>query len=153
MTVVQIRDNTDKQTGLFSLQTEKIDPAEFSRDPIRSGTGSRVEFQGLVRDNHRGRQVLSLEYSAYEELCKAEGGRMLRETLKLFDIQAVYVVHRYGVIPIGDCALWVEIHSTHRRDGFSACQYVIDEIKNRLPVWKYETYGDGTSEWGCYAGA
>ena len=140
-------DGTVNQSAMFHLQKEVILPATFRPDHVLSATGSRIRFDGIVRDHHDGRRVLALEYSAYEELCRSEGQRIVETALEQFPVYRIWAVHRHGPIPIGDCALWVEIESAHSNDGFSACQYIIQKIKQCLPVWKHETYADGSRKW------
>ena len=131
----------------FGLTAEPIDPDQIRPSQPEPETGSVVCFEGRVRNHHRGRGVTALSYSAYVELCLTEGQSILDEAENRFAIHSARAVHRYGPIPIGECAVWIEIESSHRADGFEACRYVIDEMKKRLPIWKHETYEDGTSEW------
>lgn len=144
---LKVANTRTNQAAVFSIQQDLIRPEEFRPDEPLSASGSRICFDGTVRDHHDGKPVLSLEYSAFEEMCGTEGLAIVEEALDRFQVYRIWAVHRYGLIPIGESALWVEVESAHRGDGFRACEYVIDEIKRRLPVWKFETYGDGSSEW------
>jgi molybdopterin synthase catalytic subunit len=109
--------------------------------------GARVVFTGLVRDHNEGRRVLSLEYEAMEALAAKEGSRIVEEALHRFEVTGLDCVHRVGHLQIGDVAVQATALAAHRRAAFDACQYVIEEVKRRVPIWKREHYADGTSEW------
>ncbi|GAB6853160.1 hypothetical protein JCM15831A_01840 [Asaia astilbis] len=72
---------------------------------------------------------------------------MLREAEARFDIVAASCIHRTGSLVIGDMAVWIGVSAAHRDAAFTACRFVIDEIKKRVPIWKRERYADGHSEW------
>jgi len=76
-----------------------------------------------------------------------EAGKIIAEARSRFDIYDALCVHRAGRLEIGDIAVWVGVTAAHRRDAFQAAQFIIDEIKTRLPIWKKETYTDGSSGW------
>lgn len=129
----------------------------FSRTPINGDelkqafcsttAGAVVTFAGIVRDHHDGRRVLALEYEAYEELAMAEAAKIFSEAQEQFDILEASCVHRLGKLTVGEMAVWVGVSATHRDGAFAACQYMIDEIKKRLPIWKKEYYTDRDSRW------
>ncbi|MCH7903286.1 MAG: molybdenum cofactor biosynthesis protein MoaE [Armatimonadetes bacterium] len=128
---------------MFRITDQPIDP------PNAPGpsAGAQVVFTGLVRNHNEGRTVEALEYEAFNELAVKEGEKILQEVLKRFDVESVLCVHRVGKLQIGDVAVLVACSSAHRRAAFDACQYVIDEVKKRVPIWKKEIYEDGESEW------
>lgn len=109
--------------------------------------GGFVTFEGRVRDHNEGRSVLSIEYEAFAEMAESEGEALLAEARRRFDILEARAVHRVGHLAIGDVAVWVGVAAVHRREAFEACEFIIDEIKERLPIWKKEHYTDGDSEW------
>lgn len=114
--------------------------------------GGLVVFEGRVRNHHRGRDVLRLEYEAYRSLAEAEGARIMDEAKQRFAIHAAACEHRTGILEIGDIAVTVAVSSAHREAAFDACRYIIDELKARVPIWKKESYADGSDEWtGCDA--
>jgi molybdopterin synthase catalytic subunit len=113
------------------------------QSPERGGIAS---FLGTVRNHHRGREVLRLEYSAYEPMAEAECGRIIREAESRWNV-AVALRHRVGNLEIGDTAVAIAAASAHRDEAFLACRYVIEEVKQRVPIWKREVYADGTVEW------
>jgi molybdopterin synthase catalytic subunit len=113
------------------------------QSPARGGIAS---FLGTVRDHHRGRAVLRLDYSAYAPMAVAELGRIVAEAELRWDV-GVAVQHRIGQLEIGDVAVAIAVASGHRDEAFVACRYVIEELKRRVPIWKKEYFADGTVEW------
>jgi molybdopterin synthase catalytic subunit len=113
------------------------------QSPERGGVAC---FLGTVRNHHRGREVLRLEYSAYAPMAEAECARILAETEARWRV-AVALRHRVGHLEIGDAAVAVVAASAHRDEAFVACRHVIEELKLRVPIWKREIFADGTVEW------
>lgn len=109
--------------------------------------GAMVVFTGIVRNHNEGQAVESLEYEAHDDLAKAEGEKILATARSLFDIEEAHCIHRVGRLQIGDVAVMVTVTAAHRKAAFDACQYIIDEIKRRVPIWKREVYTDGKTEW------
>ena len=108
--------------------------------------GGIVTFEGRVRNHNEGNSVDSLEYESYESLALKEGEKIIIEAKKKFNILEAFSVHRIGHLQIGDLAIWILVTAKHRGEAFSACQYIIDEIKTRLPIWKKEHYLDKNNE-------
>jgi molybdopterin synthase catalytic subunit len=111
--------------------------------PERGGVAS---FLGLVRNHHGGREVLRLEYSAYAPMAEAECARIVAEAEGRWQV-AVALRHRVGSLAVGDVAVAAAAASAHREEAFAACRYVIEEVKRRVPIWKRESYADGTEVW------
>jgi molybdopterin synthase catalytic subunit len=111
--------------------------------PERGGVAS---FLGLVRNHHGGREVLRLEYSAYAPMAEAECARIVAEAEGRWQV-AVALRHRVGSLAVGDVAVAATAASAHREEAFAACRYVIEEVKRRVPIWKRESYADGTEVW------
>jgi len=133
--------------GGFSLSREPLDPAGLARGLADPGCGALVTFEGWVRNHSDGRSVARLDYEAYEALAVREGERIIAEALGRFAIRHARCVHRLGALDLGDLAVWVGVSAAHRGDAFTACSYIIDEVKNRVPIWKKEFYGSGDSGW------
>lgn len=110
------------------------------------GRGGVASFLGLVRDHQRGRSVVGLAYSAYEPMAEAVFGEIVAEAERRWPVR-VGVRHRLGELAIGEAAVAVAVAGDHREEAFAACRYVIEELKRRVPIWKRETYVDGTVEW------
>ena len=132
---------------MFRFSHTKIDVDSLRQLLENSKAGGIVTFEGLVRNHNEGRSVLSLVYEAHEPLAVKEGERVIDEAKRRFDVYDVICVHRVGDLAIGELAVWVGVSAAHRGTAFGACQYAIDEIKSRLPIWKKETYTDGSSGW------
>ena len=99
-------------------------------------TGALATFEGWVRDHNEGRAVVELEYEVSEELALAEAAKIFQEVQQKFSIITARSVHRSGKLKVGTLAVWVGVAAEHRKDAFAACQYIIDQIKLRLPIWK-----------------
>ena len=137
----------------FSLTREPIPCGELSAALANSAAGGLSTFEGRVRDNHLGREVLSLTYEAYDKLAESEGDRILAEASKRFSLCGVRTIHRIGELAIGDAAIWIGALAAHRQEAFAACRWVIDEVKAHVPIWKKEFYADGPAEWvNCACG-
>lgn len=131
---------------MFSLSSKPIDADALKSLVNTQEAGAYVAFEGWVRDHNEGRQVTGLEYEAYEALAVKEGNKILEEAQK-FSILKAHCVHRTGALKIGDMAVMVVVSSAHRKEAFVACEFIINEIKKRVPIWKRETYADGSTSW------
>ena len=132
---------------MIAISNQDIDVDALRKDLANPGSGGVCIFEGWVRNNNDGRDVLQLEYEVYEPLAVSEGEKVIAEALQQFPFLEALCVHRSGVLAIGDCAVWVGVSAPHRDEAFKACRYIIDEIKTRLPIWKKEHYVDGDSGW------
>jgi molybdopterin synthase catalytic subunit len=131
----------------FKISTAPIDPEALKHALTSDACGACVTFEGWVRDHNDGAPVVALEYEAHAPIAEQEGERILREAAERFAITAARCEHRIGKLAIGDCAVWVGVSAGHRGAAFDACRYIIDETKQRVPIWKKEHYRDGQSGW------
>lgn len=131
----------------FALTDAAIDPQPLQAGLEHPAAGALATFEGCVRNHADGRAVHLLEYQVYPELAQAEGERVVAEAVSRYDIIGAHCTHRSGILHIGDIAVWVGVAAAHRGAAFDACRYIIDEIKQRLPIWKRETYAEGDSGW------
>jgi len=115
--------------------------------PLDAHAGGVVTFMGHVRALNEGKSVTSIDYEAYPELAESEGNRILAEARLKFPLYEARALHRTGHLLVGDLAVWVYAASMHRREAFQATEYIVHEIKHRVPIWKKEQYQDGTSLW------
>lgn len=124
------------------------DPIEgLPNPPIAFTVGAIVVFEGTVRNVNDGQQVEALEYEAMESLAKKEGEKVVSEAFEKFPIVGAECTHRMGLLQIGEIAIRVVVAAEHRNEAFQACQYIVDEVKSRVPIWKKEHYSGGASEW------
>lgn len=128
--------------------TEQAIEPDILRDELTgAAAGAYVGFEGWIRNHNEGQSVLRLEYEVYEPLALIEGERVIAEAIGKFAILGAQCVHRYGMLDIGECAVWVGVTAAHRDEAFTACRYIIDQVKVRLPIWKKEHYVAGHSGW------
>jgi molybdopterin synthase catalytic subunit len=131
----------------FRLSSERVDPAALKDALAADAAGACVCFEGWVRDHNEGEAVTALEYESHRPVAEKEGERILTEAAQRFDLIAAECVHRVGRLDIGDCAVWVGVSAAHRGAAFDACRFVIDAVKQRVPIWKKEHYRSGESGW------
>ncbi len=131
----------------FTISKSTIDVQVLKAELKHDQAGAFICFEGWVRNHHAGRAVQGLAYQAYAALAETEGEKIVSDAYECFEILDIRCVHRVGDLAIGDCAVWVGVSAAHRDAAFAACRYVIDEVKQRVPIWKKERYADGSSDW------
>ena len=131
----------------FRISSNPVDPEKLKRELDDPRAGGFVSFEGWVRNKNEGKDVTHLEYQAYEALAVKEGERIISEALKKFEVIDALVEHRVGDLQIGEIAVVVHVTSIHRGPAFDACEYIINELKIRVPIWKKEHYTDGNTGW------
>lgn len=131
----------------FSITDEPILIANCEKNFIANEAGAFASFAGRVRNQNEGKSVLALEYEVFIELASNEGHKILQEAQSLFGTIRARAMHRQGKLQLGECAVWIGVLSQHRTEAFTACRYIIDEIKTRLPIWKKEHYEKHPIEW------
>lgn len=131
----------------FVLNPDPIDIEMHKAELRDTDAGALCTFEGWVRNSNEGREVRSLEYTAYPALALKEGERIVEEAIERFGLIEAFCAHRTGHLSLGDCAVWVAAVSGHRDEAFRGCRFIIDEVKARVPIWKREHYRDGTAEW------
>ncbi len=107
------------------------------------GDGAVCVFDGIVRDNTRGRQTLHLDYEAYEAMALTQMQGLRAEAMREFAVREVVIVHRLGRLLVGETSVLIAVASAHRGAGFDACRWVIDTLKKTVPIWKQEQFADG----------
>jgi molybdopterin synthase catalytic subunit len=131
----------------FQISEQAIDFNALKQSMLHDQAGAFICFEGWVRNHHQGRSVEGLAYQAYSVLAETEGEKIVIEAIERFEILDALCVHRIGDLAIGDCAVWVGVTAAHRDAAFAACRFVIDEVKQRVPIWKKEHYEGGSSGW------
>lgn len=114
---------------------------------IKNNAGSLLTFRGIVRaDNHgENRSVSRIIYSAYNSMAEKEIAKIVETAIKKYGLLDVIVKHRTGAVEVGETAFFVAVYSLHRKEGIAAIDFIIDEVKSRIPVWKEEFFTDGES--------
>ena len=125
------------------LSPQPLDEHAVSALVSTPDAGGVVTFVGRVRDNARGREVVALEYDAYPEMAESVFAQIVAEAKSRFSIKDAAVHHRSGRLVVGEPAVVIAVSAAHRGAAFAACEYVIDQIKTRAPIWKKEIGPDG----------
>ncbi len=122
-----------------------IDLSALSQAVEASGYGAVVTFAGNVRDNARGRKVLYLEYEGYAPLAEKQLQKLIDEVESRWGVKCA-VQHRLGRLEIGECSVGVAVASAHRGEAFEACRWLMDTLKETVPIWKREFF-EGGDHW------
>ncbi len=112
-----------------------------------SGAGATVSFLGTVRDEHHGRAVDRLEYDAYGSMAQSEMRKIAETIRERWSVKRVVMVHRLGMLEIGEVSIGIALSLPHRVEAFDALRYAIDTFKETVPIWKREYFRDGESIW------
>jgi molybdopterin synthase catalytic subunit len=110
-------------------------------------SGAIDVFIGTTRNNAGGRGVLSLEYEAYEPMALKVMSQLEEEARSRWPLHKIAIVHRIGVVDPAEASVVVAVSSAHRKEAFEACRFLIDRLKQDVPIWKKEHYIDGAGEW------
>lgn len=122
-----------------------IDVARIVRALQTDADGAVVTFLGVSRGQTEGKTVLRLEYEGYEPMARRELEQVLAAARAELKVERVGVVHRLGVVPIGEASVVVVAAAPHRDAAFRACRFVIDRLKQTVPIWKKEVFADGAA--------
>jgi molybdopterin synthase catalytic subunit len=132
----------------IALVHTAIAAAELVEAAKNASDGAVVVFDGVVRNNTRGRQTKWLDYEAYEPMALRQMDFLARQAMDRFGVRHVTLVHRLGRLEIGETAVLIVVASAHRAAAFDACRWLIDTLKAQVPIWKHETFSDG-AVWGA----
>jgi molybdopterin synthase catalytic subunit len=134
-------DVEDKATT--ALTRQPIDAERLMAAVKQGEDGAVVVFDGIVRNNSRGRQTLYLDYEAYEEMAAKQMRALAAEVRTRFGVRQVTLIHRLGRLAVGETSVFIAVASAHRAQAFEACRWLIDTLKKTVPIWKKETFADG----------
>lgn len=112
------------------------EPALLAGRSVSTSAGAVVYFTGLVRASEEGASITALEYEIFGQMAEHQFHLLLDEIPRRWPIESVRLVHRVGVVKINEPSLWVEIAAPHRGEALAACQWLIDEMKRVVPIWK-----------------
>jgi molybdopterin synthase catalytic subunit len=137
-------DSTSMQTTeRAALVRRPIDSVAIAEAIKQPDDGALVVFDGIVRNQTRGRRTLYLEYTAYEPMALRQMEQLAGLALANFAIRDVWLIHRLGRLAIGETSVYIAVASAHRAAAFDACRWVIDTLKKTVPIWKKEFFEDG----------
>jgi molybdopterin synthase catalytic subunit len=134
-------------TSLASLVHEPIDPLTVIRTVSRGANGAVLLFLGAVRQVNEGRDVTGIDYAAYEAMAQRELDAIVAEGVARFGTGDVAIVHRLGELAVEEVSVAIAVGHPHRDTAYAVSRWVIEELKQRVPIWKREHYADGTREW------
>lgn len=126
-----------------SIVRDRIDAMRVIQSIKQPEDGALVVFDGIVRNNTRGRRTLYLDYEAYDEMAIKEMDGLAERATSEFKIRDVSIVHRLGRLEIGETSVLIVVASAHRGPAFDACRWIIDTLKRTVPIWKKEYFEDG----------
>jgi len=132
-----------KREGEIRIVREPIATQSILAALKRPEDGAAVLFEGVVRDNTRGRRTLYLDYEAYETMALKQMLGLATEARKRFPVRAISIIHRLGRLEIGETSVLIVVGSAHRGAAFEACRWIIDSLKKTVPIWKKEYFEDG----------
>lgn len=131
---------------MFRVVAGPIDDIALENEVRTDADGAVIVFRGVARRQSRGRDVVHLEYEAYPEMAEKVMAQIAGEIKTRWPVTAVAMVHRTGVLEIGQASVVIAVSAPHRGEAFEAAQYAIDRLKQIVPIWKKEVWSDG-SQW------
>jgi len=134
---------TSAEEPLVHLQRDRIVPPDIIPKLERPADGAIVIFDGIVRNHSRGRETKHLEYEAYEPMALKQMQRLAAEARQKFAIRNVAIVHRLGRLEVGESSVLIVVFSAHRAAAYDASRWLIDTLKQTVPIWKKEFFADG----------
>lgn len=121
----------------LQITTAPIDESALAASrKISTNVGAVITFQGTVRGGEGDQQIAGIEYEAFEPMARRQFEHIFSETGARWPLEAIRLVHRIGYVPVSEPSLWIEVSASHRGEAFAACQYIIDQMKQRVPIWK-----------------
>ena len=138
-----VREIADPEGHFFALTREPIDAAALARTLLRGVDGAFVNFEGVVRNNTKGRATKFLDYECYEPMALKMMAEIGRDLVRNFAVGRVAIVHRLGRMQIGETSVAVVVCAPHRKPAFEAALEGINRLKRLVPIWKKEHFADG----------
>jgi molybdopterin synthase catalytic subunit len=132
---------------MVELTREPIDTGALLAKATRPEAGAVVLFLGTTREMTDGRQTVSLDYEAYDEMAEKKLAELETEARRRWPLVECFIVHRLGQVPLAEASVAIAVSTPHRFEAFAAGQWLIDSLKRDVPIWKQEHWADGTSDW------
>jgi molybdopterin synthase catalytic subunit len=130
----------------LNLSDTPIDVNEVIKAVASEEAGAIDVFIGTVRKHTQAKEVVRLEYETYDKMVMREMEKLADEVKNKWPVEKIAIYHRKGILKIGEAAVVIAVSTPHRQEAFEACKYTIDTLKQRVPIWKKEVFGDG-EEW------
>jgi len=127
----------------FELTNDPLDINSVARRVVPPECGATVTLDGYVRKFTKGRETQHLFYEAYVPMALKEMQKLIQQAKRDFEISNIGIVHRLGMLEIGETSVIISVAAPHRRAAFAACEWLIRELKRTVPIWKKEVYADG----------
>jgi molybdopterin synthase catalytic subunit len=135
--------DTPAHVGKITISRDPIDLAALEREVADPAAGAFVSFVGTTRGGNAGRVVIRLEYEAYEPMALSEMRKIAAEAGARWKIVRIAITHRIGVVEVGEASVAIAVSAAHRAEAFEACRFVIDRLKEIVPIWKKEHFEGG----------
>lgn len=132
---------------MIALTNDPIDSSAVLAQVASHDAGAVVLFLGTTREFTRGRRTASLDYECYPQMAEQKLAELEAEARGRWPLVGCYIIHRLGHLELGEASIAIAVSSPHRAAAFAAGQWLIDTIKEVVPIWKCENWADGTSEW------
>jgi len=120
---------------------------DFFSSPVSPSAGAMASFVGVVRNHDHGRAVQKLYYECYQSMANSMIHDLIEKAKAQWALNEIRILHRVGILAIGEVAVAIAVSAAHRDEAFLACRFLIEEIKKNVPIWKKEFFEDGTSQW------
>lgn len=128
---------------MIVITDQKLNTEAIIQSVEDGGAGAINTFIGTVRNKTSSKEVTRLEYESYDAMAIKEIQKIIDQAKEQWPILKVAVHHRKGILTIGDAAVVIAVSTPHRKESFEACQYIIDTLKQTVPIWKKEVFTDG----------
>ncbi|WP_417391792.1 molybdenum cofactor biosynthesis protein MoaE [Gimesia sp.] len=135
------------KTDSISITDQPIDYAVLTEQVRSHECGAVVLFMGTVREMTAGKQTVALDYEAYPEMADQMLQQLIDEARDQWDVHGIAIEHRVGHLTLGEISVAIAVSSAHRKEAFEAGRFLIDRLKEIVPIWKKENWSDGTTEW------
>jgi len=133
--------------SVIRLTDNPIDTAAVLESVASPAAGAVVLFLGTVREITDARQTVSLEYESYAKMAEKRLAELADDARQKWSLTGHAIVHRLGLLPVGEISVAIAVSAPHRREAFEAGRWLIDQIKHDVPIWKKENYADGSGDW------
>ena len=132
---------------MVSITLNPIQPLSVLSELSSPQSGGIDMFLGTTRNHSKGREVVLLEYEAYEPMAIKVMEEIEQKARAKWPLEKVIMIHRIGRVPVEEASVAIGVSAAHRAEAFEACRYLIDTLKSEAPIWKREHFADGSSEW------